>query len=296
MKKKGIKLEKIISLYNQGLPPCQIAENLGCSNVNITRRLKKAGIPFKRDYSTSRRVRKGRYNLDENYFDTIDTEAKAYFLGLMYSDGSVSTKNFQFYIKLKDEDILIKFKNELRAESPIKRFERVFSAYIFRVSSKKLCESLIKWGCVPNKTRILQMPILKQDLYRHFIRGFYDGDGCLSLDKKIYHNKIDITCASINFLNQIRPYITAKAFTNGCITKEKTHDVWHLKYGGYQVVKILDWLYENSNYYLIRKFVKYQFLKNQVQLKQGELLGNPEVGNQQPSMGLTTYEGSETRC
>ena len=96
--KKGIKLEEILELYNQGLPPVQIAERLGCIPVNITRRLKKAGIDFRRDYSTTRRSRVGRYALDEDYFENIDTEAKAYFLGLMCSDGSVSDN--QFYIKV----------------------------------------------------------------------------------------------------------------------------------------------------------------------------------------------------
>ena len=51
MKKKGITLESIIELYNQNLTIVEIAEKLGCSLSNIGKRLKKAGISYKRDYS-----------------------------------------------------------------------------------------------------------------------------------------------------------------------------------------------------------------------------------------------------
>lgn len=282
--KKGIKIERILDLYNQGIPPVQIAEQLGCCTVNITRRLKKSGISFVRDYSSIRRSRAGRYSIDEDYFETIDTEGKAYFLGLMYSDGSV-TKN-QFYLKLKDEDVIQQFKQELKTEAPIRRIETPWDAYILQVSCQRLCNHLIKQGCVPNKTRVIQVPELREDLYRHFIRGFFDGDGCLQLQDKIYRCRFDLTSASLQFLEQLRPIITAKAKTNGSLQKETKYDVWHLNYSGHQVVQIMDWLYKDSHFYLKRKHDKYLILKQyQVRGKSGELLGSPEVGNQQPSLG-----------
>ena len=97
--KKGIEIEKILELYNKGLQPIEIAEQLNCSSSNITRRLKKIGIEIKRNYSKHRYSRLGRHSINEDFFNVIDNEAKAYFLGLMYSDGSVT--NNQFYLKLK---------------------------------------------------------------------------------------------------------------------------------------------------------------------------------------------------
>lgn len=257
--KKGIKLEEILDMYNQGLPPVQIAEHFGCCCANITRRLKKAGIPFKRSYSTVRYNRTNRYIVDENYFKDIDTEGKAYFLGLMYSDGSVSQN--QFYLKLKDEGVIQQFKQELKAETPIRRIEKPWDAYILEVSCKRLCQHLINQGCVPNKTRVIQVPKLREDLYRHFIRGFFDGDGCLQLQDKIYHCRFDLTSASLQFLEQLRPIITAKALTNGSLQKETNYDVWHLNYSGHQVSQILDWLYKDSHFYMKRKHDKYLILK-----------------------------------
>lgn len=257
--KKGIKIERILELYNKGLNTSEIAEELGCCHSNISKRLKKSGIIIKRDYSKMRRNRIGRLAVDEDFFENIDNEAKAYFLGLMYSDGSVVSN--QFYIKLKDEDVLQQFKKELKTEAPIRRIEKPFSAYVLAISCKKLCQHLINQGCVPNKTRVIQVPKLRNDLYRHFIRGFFDGDGCLQLQDKIYHCRFDLTSASIIFLEQIRPIITAKALTNGSLNKETNYDVWHLSYSGHQTIKILDWLYEDSHFYLKRKYDKYLLLK-----------------------------------
>ena len=258
--KKGIQKERILELYNKGLNITQIAEETGCDKTNISHRLKRLGIVLQRDYSKTRRSRINRLAVDENYFEYIDTEGKAYFLGIMYSDGSISQN--QFYLKMKDEDVLQSFKQELQTEAPIRRIETYQDAYILTVCCKKLCDDLCKHGCIPNKTRIIQIPKLREDLYRHFIRGFFDGDGCLQLNDKIYHCRFDLVCAAKNFLEQVRPIITKHAKTNGYLGKEKKYDIWHLNYSGHQVIQIMDWLYEDSHFYMKRKHDKYLLLKN----------------------------------
>ena len=262
MSKKGIKLENIIEFYNQNLTTVEIAEKLGCSHSNIGKRLKKAGINYKRDYSKRRLPsRINRHKVNENFFETIDSESKAYFLGLMYSDGSVS-KN-QFYLKLKDEDIILKFRDVLECDYPVRKVSyRGYDAYILEVNSQTSCNNLVKQGCFINKTKSIRLPKLREDLYQHFIRGFFDGDGCLQLQDKIYHCRFDLTSASKEFLEEVRPIITTHAKTNGYLGKETKYNVWHLNYSGHQVVQILDWLYKDSNYYLIRKYNKYQILKS----------------------------------
>ena len=120
MKGKNIKIEEIINLYNQGLSATLISENLNCCPTNITRRLKKAGINYKKDQSKVRLPnRLNRHKVDEDFFNIIDSEAKAYFLGLMYSDGSVSKNTF--YLKLKDEDIILKFRDALKCDYPVRK-------------------------------------------------------------------------------------------------------------------------------------------------------------------------------
>lgn len=89
MQRKNIKLEEIVELYNTYNNIGIIAEKLNCCTANISKRLKKAGISINRDYSKRRKSSREKLYVDESYFKSIDTEDKAYFLGLMYADGSL---------------------------------------------------------------------------------------------------------------------------------------------------------------------------------------------------------------
>lgn len=257
--KKGIDINYIISLYKESKNSAEISEIVGCCPVNITRRLKKAGIKFKRDYSKVRHCRDNRTPIDINFFKTIDTEEKAYFLGIMFSDGSVSRN--QFYLKLKDEDVVIKFKNSLKCSYPIKHNESPYSNYILEISCQEMCNDLIKLGCVPNKTKIIQFPNIPKELNRHFIRGFMDGDGCIRVGETVGKCTFDIACASYQFVQQLRDILTPFTSHIG-ISKETKYDVWHLRCAGKQVKTLLDWLYQDSTVYMQRKYFKYQLISS----------------------------------
>ena len=69
--KKGIDINHIISLYKEGKNLAEISEIVGCCTVNITRRLKKVGIKFKRDYSKVRHCRNNRTSIDINLFSIL---------------------------------------------------------------------------------------------------------------------------------------------------------------------------------------------------------------------------------
>lgn len=258
-KKLKIKIEDIISLYNQGYSPIQIAEKYKCTCNNITRRLKKVGICFIRDYKKTRYSRKGRHKIDLNFFKIIDTEEKAYFLGIMYSDGSVTSE--QFYLKMKDEDVVIKFKEALKCDYPIRHDEIPYYNYTLQISSKEMCADLIKLGCIPNKTKTITFPNIDPSLYRHFIRGFMDGDGCIIVGNTKGRCILDFTSASYNFILQLKDVLQPISTHIG-ICKETKYDVWHLRCGGKQVQNILNWLYEDSTVYMNRKYFKYQLVSS----------------------------------
>lgn len=256
MQKKNIKLEEIIELYNNYNNIGIVAEKLNCCTANISKRLRKAGISVSRDYNKRRESSREKLYVEESYFKSIDTEDKAYFLGLMYADGSVS-KN-AFYLKLKDEDIIQEFKKYLKAETNIKIINNQYSLTICRQS---MCNDLINQGCYINKTASIRFPSLDKKLMRHFIRGFYDGDGSLILNANRSHNCLNFTSGSLEFLQQLQDNLKDISITNGGISKEKNYEVWHLRYGGKQVHIILDWLYNSSNLYLKRKYNKYLLSK-----------------------------------
>lgn len=267
-RKKGIKIETLLELYNNGYSAAEIAEAVNCTVSVVTKRLKKAGIEYKTDWSKRRtRARCHNQNMhqfNENYFDNIDSEDKAYFLGLLYADGSVTDTTV--YIKITDDKILDRFNSCLEGDftistkAPPEKYPLWKHTYKLTIYSKTLSASLQKWGCVPNKTRIITFPNIDKSLYNHFIRGFFDGDGCLILNKMLGQCCINFTSASLTFLHQLREVLVEHSLTQGGISKETKYDVWHLRFGGRQVINILDWMYEDAHYFLERKYYKYQLL------------------------------------
>lgn len=125
-----------------------------------------------------------KFTVDFNFFENIDTEEKAYTLGFLYADGCIaSTLNkIQFDQLEPQEDILFKIKEVMQAEAPIHTHKGKHNRTRYRllVCSKKMCQDLLKLGIIPNKSLTLTFPTkVPQEFLRHFIRGYFDGDGCI---------------------------------------------------------------------------------------------------------------------
>ena len=128
-----------------------------------------------------------KYNYNENYFEKIDSPEKAYCLGFWYADGYVETSpNHVISIAQIDlqKDILEKIAHEFGSDKPIyeRKHEKGRIFYVLQFNGEKLTSDLIKLGCTTNKSLTLQFPtykIVPIEFMSHFIRGYFDGDGCI---------------------------------------------------------------------------------------------------------------------
>lgn len=122
---------------------------------------------------------------DRNFFKSIDSPEKSYILGFFYADGNNSGRQISFDQLEQDEDILEHIRKALKAENNIKvkriqENQRKLKNITF--SSVELCEDLEKLGGIKNKSLVLNFPtssIVPDYLLNHFIRGYFDGDGCI---------------------------------------------------------------------------------------------------------------------
>lgn len=128
---------------------------------------------------------------NENYFGKIDSSEKAYWLGFMYADGCVSmTHRDKVVINLagKDEEHLIRWHEAIGSCLKVRRgFSNGNKVVYSQHYSSIMCQDLIKLGCMPKKSLKLKFPTNEQvpeKLVFHFIRGYFDGDGCASLHNK----------------------------------------------------------------------------------------------------------------
>lgn len=132
------------------------------------------------------------YRCDQAFFDVIDTEAKAYWLGFITADGCIQSglagangwQRHMLSVKLKASDAghLEKLKADLAAENPVLPVPQRTSgkpAAEIAVSSRHLVDSLIRLGVTPRKSLTIQPWDGPSGLMRHYWRGMFDGDGTI---------------------------------------------------------------------------------------------------------------------
>jgi hypothetical protein len=206
-----------------------------------------------------------KYNFDEHYFDIIDCQEKAYWLGFFAADGYNHRDKgcIEFRLHKQDRDILEKFKSCIKANNPIGLYKNTYCN--LSLYSQHLCDKLAEYGLGQAKTYTLQLPKLENSLMQHFIRGYYDGDGCFSVinrndrknpNSKIYQFNITGMEAPLSIIQQ---YIVDNAnVVKNSLKKRKSTVAVTIHYSGRLVCKrILDYLYNNATIYLQRKYDKY---------------------------------------
>lgn len=246
---------KVIKLYKSGLSMRKIANQFDVSPMTINNLLIRENIPRKSpgNYRT--------YTLNEEYFNTIDTEDKAYFFGFILADGSVyknrSNSMLQINLQKRDKPLLEGFKRYIGSNKPLFYIEKTKS-YNLCLSSPKIYNSLLRLGCKPNKTTDLTFPEVPKEQLHHFMRGYFDGDGCV----RCFQNKSNYTRQSFSIVSTKQfAEVYGLKLSQFCdirrptLFKHTQSFVWNIRYDGREdVKKIQTFLYNNATIFLKRKY------------------------------------------
>lgn len=169
-----------------------IGKDFDISDGAIYKWIEKFGI--KRDRPIMSKRYANRYLLNENYFEKIEDERRAYWLGFLAADGCIMNTPGRRFLSIelsqKDEVHLLKLKDDLEYSGPLhyKKPRKCGGPSVcLKVCSPKIVDNLIKNGVVERKSLVLEPPLfLEKDLVRHWIRGLFDGDGSVSHSKDGY--------------------------------------------------------------------------------------------------------------
>lgn len=211
--------------------------------------------------------------INEKYFKTIDTEEKAYFLGLLWADGcnhiGKNVNHIVISLQERDKELIEKlcdkiFENRNVIQYVIKNNKdgcKRQNQYYLRICSKPMSLDLLNLGMVPRKSLILEWPKnLPENLIQHFVRGYLDGDGSISFNNNSENFLVGFS-SSHKFCEQLNSYFTNKLNIKFSVSRKEP--ISNLKiHGNLKSKKFLDWLYCNATIYLSRKFAKYQELNN----------------------------------
>lgn len=242
--------------------------------------------PFYKNGTSNRELR-------HDFFKNIETEIQAYLLGFIMSDGSVNEKRHTLTINInKQDEEIFEFFKIISPEAHIGK-QKVYESIAtvrgrsvknngsvrISISSKVLVDDLKQFGIVQNKTyNELHIPNINPELLRHFIRGYFDGDGCITgyiaypkpvelqttkdikkpsvrmsmqIDAKTSSLVLDIQKTLMTFdINTNINYLKRDDMYRVCTASKK------------EIAKIFKYFYIDANFYLSRKFTKFNYYVN----------------------------------
>ena len=195
------------------------------------------------------------YAVNSEFFSKLNP-ISAYVLGFFFADGSmhISERGKYVVITSTDKIIIVCIKKWMQSRHIIKIRKPLFNRktrYVLKIGNKYLYNSLLQYGLHPHKSLTVKMPPIEHNL-RDFVRGYFDGDGCVYFEKSkgikqktiIRRLAVIFTSGSKKFLEGLRNnlktsigfsqekiYKSQRAFQLRCVTKDS--------------IKLFDFLYKD---------------------------------------------------
>jgi hypothetical protein len=250
----GVTRAAIVAEYGAGASIAAAARRLGVDRRSVRTALDRAGVVHRTQAESQRR-----YRVDDGFFDRIETEAQAYWLGFFAADGCVLGNTVAFCLAGKDADHLRRLAAAVHTEAPVRvaaipsRPDRV-RAQLF-LCSAPMVAALANHGFGERKTLTAEWPrTVPAELQRHFLRGVFDGDGCWH-GRRRARLGFEVT-GNAAFLLGCQDYLveTLGLGRTTLVLREAEGRVGRLAYYGIHQVTRLYWhLYEGATVWLPRK-------------------------------------------
>lgn len=253
--------EYLLANYRE-MPAAEIAEKLNRTITAVRLRASRNGM------------KKSPYSCNYHYFDVIDTEHKAYWLGFLMADGWISYNSdsnagtFGVEIQYRDIKHLKKLNKDLEGnykitdrwrKCTISNSDEEHHFCVLRVYSTKMYEALVSHGFTTNKSFEACIPNISDDLKRHFLRGYFDGNGSISNRSK-GNCYIKFTTASKTFVDDLFNLLADNniSIANYSTVTEYGTTVYdpYIDKEESNRLKFLHYIYDGATIYLERKYKK----------------------------------------
>lgn len=250
-------INKVVLLYNQNFTLKQISDVIKSNRPRVKKALQLGGIKLRKRTTI---------DIDETFFQQIDTQDKAYSLGFIFADGCVyeskgKLTGFRVQIKENDRAILDYIKKCLATDYSVKLVPRTDCGdqVSLCITNVILANQLVTLGCVPRKTKIVKFPNIKVCLLRHFLRGYFDGDGGIQNSHKYYVYPCVTICASYDFAKKLQEVCLDEFGAKSYLRFNR--NIWKVSFNKRNAMLFMNYIYQGANFSLERKYNRFLFFK-----------------------------------
>ena len=207
--------------------------------------------------------------LNHDFFKKWSSEM-AYVLGFFAADGSmIRNKRGGHFIEfhINDKEILVAIRkvtgSNHKISIRIRKNPNQKVGYRIQLGSKEMYSDLLSFGMCSRKSLALQMPIVPPQYFGHFLRGYFDGDGCVYFKKlqfadrknKRYILQSVFSCGTFSFLTVLLNLLRNYGVQGGSLKRKRRGNELTLSH--HDSVALYRIMYNNladSDIYLGRKY------------------------------------------
>lgn len=215
-----------------------------------------------------------RYTFKEDFFRQIDTEEKAYWLGFLYADGYVAVRAPWVVIcHITDKEHVEKLAATLNFNGPLKHKLQKTSngfckSYRLELCRKRFCQDLL---CISKDRKHQGFPEVPEQLWPAFLRGLFDGDGCISIsncqDRRVAYTRFhqNVTwniIVPVALGQELKERLSAYGITS-TVTPSRSPSMVYVRSGSRRNALLLAKLmYTDATVYLERKRNKFDEIQS----------------------------------
>ena len=241
----GLDARVLAALNEDDSSYTDIAKQHDVSRQTVTRIAKQHGVYRTRESRTTA--------LWDRQLSSLEPWFRAYLLGLVATDGSVKPRRVVVTISEKDGEFLKAVAARLGVSSSVhqsgvsKNTGKALYARTFNFGCRTICDRLRALGLQPDKTYSLDDRVVyavpDQD-FADFVRGCFDGDGCVSPVR--YSAAVSIDSASKPFLRALTSRLAQ--ITGISTPRLRKYSIWKAQWGSKRDLRLLyDCLYADPS-------------------------------------------------
>lgn len=270
----------IVRLYKSGISQENVGKKTNTSRIIVARVL--------RDHNVKPRsgAPKRWYSVNSNAFDDLSDEQTAYWYGFLFADGATSRSCIIVGLAKKDEKHLNKLSSFLKCEKTARPAPN--NSVVISISDRPLANKLVSMGIFPHRKKsFLPFGIIPETSLRHFLRGWFDGDGCA------YKYPMLSFIAHSKFLDKVQR-IFIKECSAKRVTLKSPHGMWgNLVYRGvYRCKAITDYLYKDATIFLERKKKRIDNWHSPKRARQSSIWKTPHARSSQHQCNCQRYSAN----
>lgn len=255
------RLTMIRDLYLGGKSSTEIGGIIGIAPSGVLRLLRKQEVKTRTNGETHKKL-----TVTPDYFENINTSDKAYFLGLLVSDGYACKNSIQINLQEGDKEILETFSKYIGYNGTIaiaedNRKESYKNMARLTIYCQQLTNDLIQYGVTKGKSYNAFYPNIPKEFDSHFIRGVFDGDGWVTFTEK---SRCVGFVGTLSLITSIKNILIEQEITDGKIKTETLDNNITCKFTLSKkdtLLRLREFLYKGCNdLFIDRKFTKFQHM------------------------------------